>query len=58
MEKAENIPFQTIDWDLIPKVEHAGETGVATWQTLQFQGLRVRIVEYSAGYLANQICML
>ena len=53
MEKIENIPFQTIDWDLIPKVEHAGETGVATWQTLQFQGLRVRIVEYSAGYLAN-----
>ncbi|WP_319505798.1 DHCW motif cupin fold protein [Bacteroides graminisolvens] len=56
MEKTENIPFQTIDWDLIPKVEHAGETGVATWQTLQFQGLRVRIVEYSAGYLANHWC--
>lgn len=56
MEKIENIPFQTIDWDLIPKVEHAGETGVATWQTLQFQGLRVRIVEYSAGYLANHWC--
>lgn len=34
MEKTDNIPFQTIDWDLIPKVEHAGETGVATWQTL------------------------
>ena len=58
MEKTDNIPFQTIDWDLIPKVEHAGETGVATWQTLQFQGLRVRIVEYLAGYLANQIRML
>ena len=58
MEKIENIPFQTIDWDLIPKVEHAGETGVATWQTFQFQGLRVRIVEYSAGYLVNQIRML
>ncbi len=56
MEKTDNIPFQTIDWDLIPKVEHAGETGVATWQTLQFQGLRVRIVEYSAGYLANHWC--
>ncbi|WP_448788860.1 DHCW motif cupin fold protein [Bacteroides graminisolvens] len=56
MEKIDNIPFQTIDWDLIPKVEHAGETGVATWQTLQFQGLRVRIVEYSAGYLANHWC--
>lgn len=23
MEKTDNIPFQTIDWDLIPKVEHA-----------------------------------
>ena len=35
------IPFQTIDWSVIPKTEFKGETGVATWQTLQFDGLRV-----------------
>lgn len=51
-----NIPFQTIDWNKIPKAEHEGETGVAYWQTLEFEGLRVRIVEYSPGYVANHWC--
>jgi hypothetical protein len=52
----QNIPFQTIDWKKIPKTEHKGETGTAHWQTLQFQGLRIRIVEYSKGYLADHWC--
>lgn len=52
----QNIPFQTIDWAKIPKTEHKGETGVAYWQTLQFQGLRIRIVEYSEGYVADHWC--
>ncbi|OFX21159.1 MAG: hypothetical protein A2033_16495 [Bacteroidetes bacterium GWA2_31_9] len=51
-----NIPFQTIDWNLIEKVEYKGETGIALWQTVQFQDLRVRIVEYSKGYLADHWC--
>ena len=51
-----NISFQTIDWTLIEKVEHKGETGVAFWQTVQFEGLRVRLVEYSNGYLADHWC--
>ncbi|MHC1705268.1 MAG: DHCW motif cupin fold protein [Tenuifilaceae bacterium] len=51
-----NIPFQTIDWSGIPKTEHKGETGTAYWQTVQFPGLRVRIVEYSKGYLADHWC--
>jgi quercetin dioxygenase-like cupin family protein len=54
--KNQNIPFQTIDWALIPKTEHPGETGTAFWQTLQFDALRIRIVEYSAGYLADHWC--
>ncbi|MEP6738108.1 MAG: DHCW motif cupin fold protein, partial [Chryseolinea sp.] len=32
--------------------------GFATWRTLQFDGLRVRMVEYSAGYIANHWCKL
>lgn len=52
----ENIPFQNIDWSTIPKVEYKGETGVATWQTTEFNGLRLRIVEYSAGYKADHWC--
>lgn len=51
-----NIPFQTIDWSNIPKIEHRGESGVAYWQTLQFDGLRIRIVEYSPGYKADHWC--
>jgi len=51
-----NIPFQTIDWADVPKVEYKGESGSAWWQTIQFPGLRVRIVEYSKGYLADHWC--
>jgi len=50
------IPFQTIDWTTISKTEHHGETGTAWWQTLQYPGLRVRIVEYSKGYIADHWC--
>ena len=51
-----NIPFETIDWNSISPTEHAGETGKAFWQTVQHAGLRTRIVEYSAGYLADHWC--
>lgn len=50
------IPFEKIDWDSIEKVEYKGETGKAYWQTIQFDGLRIRIVEYSNGYLADHWC--
>ena len=51
-----NIDFQTIDWSEIVKTIHPGEAGEATWQTVQFTGLRIRIVNYSAGYLADHWC--
>jgi hypothetical protein len=51
-----NINFQTIDWTSVEKTEHQGETGVAYWQTKQFEGIRVRIVEYSPNYLADHWC--
>ncbi|MGZ4035424.1 MAG: DHCW motif cupin fold protein [Bacteroidia bacterium] len=51
-----NIPFQSINWETIPKKEYKGETGNAFWQTIDFPGLRVRVVEYSANYLADHWC--
>ena len=51
-----NISFQAINWSEILKTVHPGQTGEATWQTLQFPGLRIRIVEYSSGYLADHWC--
>lgn len=50
------IPFQIIDWTTVPKTEHLGETGTAYWQTLQLGGLRIRLVTYSEGYLADHWC--
>lgn len=50
------IEYQVINWERIPKTEHKGESGLALWQTLQFEDLRVRIVEYSKGYLADHWC--
>ncbi len=51
-----NIPFQTIDWTAIERIEYPGETGVAFWQTVQLEGLRIRLVEYSKDYLADHWC--
>lgn len=51
-----NIPFQTIDWSKIQRTVHQGETGTAFWQTVQLSGLRIRVVEYTAGYLADHWC--
>ncbi|MFD0748551.1 hypothetical protein ACFQZS_00260 [Mucilaginibacter calamicampi] len=53
MNNKKNIPFQVINWDDIEKVNYPGEKGNTFWQTLIFSGLRVRIVEYSKGYLAD-----
>ena len=50
------IPFGTTDWSTIPRTEHKGVTGVAHWRTRQFGSVRVRMVEYSPGYLADHWC--
>ncbi len=56
LKKMNAIPFQTIDWSLINKVEYLGDGGIATWQTVQLGGLRIRLVEYSNCYLADHWC--
>ena len=51
-----DIPFCVTDWSAIKSVEYAGTTGKATWRTREFGGMRVRMVEYSPGYLADHWC--
>ncbi len=51
-----DVPFGVTDWAQVPKTEHAGETGVASWRTLEAGNIRVRMVEYSPGYLADHWC--
>ena len=54
--KIDSIPFGTTDWSAVTPTTHPGETGVATWRTRQFGAIRVRMVDYSAGYLADHWC--
>ncbi|WP_291427837.1 DHCW motif cupin fold protein [Deinococcus sp.] len=51
-----DIPFSVTHWSDVPATEHPGERGVATWRTRQFGAVRVRMVEYSAGYVADHWC--
>lgn len=51
-----NIAFQVVDWNLIEQIIYPGKDGTAFWQTLPLPGLRIRIVEYSAGYIADHWC--
>ena len=44
------------DWDEVPLSRHPGETGFSLWRTRQFGEIRVRMVEYSPGYLADHWC--
>ncbi len=50
------MPFGVTDWDAIAPTRHPGETGFATWRTVTAGDLRVRMVEYSPGYLADHWC--
>ena len=54
--KINNIPFGTTDWSTVARTEHPGITGKAFWRTQQFDGIRVRMVEYSAGYVSDHWC--
>ena len=52
-----DVPFGITSWATVPKTEHQGETGLATWQTCHFGETRVRMVEYTPGYLADHWCV-
>ena len=54
--KMSGIPFGTTTWADVEATEHKGETGVATWRTKHFGEIRVRLVEYSAGYSSDHWC--
>jgi hypothetical protein len=51
------IPFGTTDWSAVERTEHKGVTGSAFWRTRHFGDIRVRMVEYTPGYLADHWCV-
>ena len=52
-----DIPFGTTDWSQVERTEHKGARGVAYWRTPQFGAVRVRMVEYTPGYVADHWCV-
>ncbi|HSK09498.1 MAG TPA: DHCW motif cupin fold protein [Vicinamibacterales bacterium] len=54
--KIEDVPFGVTDWTEVPRTEHPGEAGTAWWRTRELGNIRVRMVDYSAGYLADHWC--
>ncbi|RNB82587.1 hypothetical protein EDM59_20780 [Brevibacillus nitrificans] len=54
--KLTNIPFTVTDWSAIEPTEHKGLEGAAYWRTQHFQDMRVRLVEYTPGYIADHWC--
>jgi len=54
--RIESVPFGTTEWSQVPETEHPGETGMAYWRTFEQGNIRVRMVRYSPGYLADHWC--
>lgn len=51
-----DVPFVVTDWAEVEATERKGERGVAYWRTRNFGNIRVRMVEYSPGYVADHWC--
>lgn len=54
--KIQNVPFQFTDWSKIPTVEYEGKTGMSFWRVFEEGNIRVRMVEYSAGFRSDHWC--
>lgn len=52
----QNIPFCITDWNNVAPTDHPGEAGMAYWRTIEVGGIRVRMVEYTPGYMADHWC--
>ncbi|XSC47189.1 DHCW motif cupin fold protein [Bradyrhizobium sp. RDT10] len=54
--KIPTLPFTVTDWSRMEATKHPGVSGEALWRTLNIGDVRVRMVEYSRGYLADHWC--
>jgi hypothetical protein len=54
--KMSKIPFGSTDWETIEATEHTGTSGKAFWRTQHFGDIRVRMVEYTPGYVSDHWC--
>jgi quercetin dioxygenase-like cupin family protein len=54
--KIANLPFTVTDWNRAPAIEHKGKTGTSFWRSFEEGGLRIRVVDYSAGFESDHWC--
>jgi len=54
--KIDNLPFGLTEWDQVEEMIHPGDQGEARWRTVTFNDIRVRMVDYSPGYVADHWC--
>jgi hypothetical protein len=54
--KLEKLPIGAVDWSEVPAAVQAGETGIATARTRDLGPVKLRLVEYGAGYRADHWC--
>ncbi|MCX5907382.1 MAG: DHCW motif cupin fold protein [Deltaproteobacteria bacterium] len=52
----QNVPFCVADWKAMKTAEQPGETGISFSRTFEQGNIRVRMVEYSPGYMADHWC--
>lgn len=54
--KIEDVPYCVTELSAIPPTEHPGTSGTSQWHTWEAGNLRVRMVEFSPGYVADHWC--
>lgn len=54
--KISHIPFAVTDWTAVPREEKSAQAGQAFWRTRHFGDIRVRMVEYTPGYVSDHWC--
>ena len=52
----DNVPVGITDWSQVPESVHPGESGTATMRLRQLGDIQLRLVVYSANYIADHWC--
>lgn len=53
----QTFPFETINWSNMESEEHKGDSGTSYWKVFNMGDIRVRMLQYSANYLADHWCL-
>lgn len=51
-----DVPFGVTDWNAVPETTKPGASGTVSERRFEQGNLRVRMVRYSPGYLADHWC--